>query len=182
MLSYFLARQASDGLPCDDTRNLDDSFSLYSRSYIRDGGVACADEGKKVVMQFKCRATMKTNVRYSLKGSFQRNDVGKPLHLVSAECTCPAGQAPSPCKHVGAMCYGVEDLCRNGVFQGVTSCTAQLQKWNAPPKCRKASEMKFEKLEFGKIKSRNSRAEYDCRPEHLQSLDPVKEGQGLRKV
>ena len=132
IVNYFLLRQADDGLPADDTRNLESSYRLYCRSFVHDGEICATDDSKKLFMRFKCKATMKSNVRYSLRAMFQRQNLLTPLQLVYADCSCPAGAPLSTCKHVGAMCYGVEEFCRHGVFKGVTSCTSQLQRWNAP--------------------------------------------------
>ena len=182
IVRYFIVRQASDGLPCDDTRNLDESYGLYARKYVREGEISAQDDGKTLFVRMKCRATMKTNVRYSLKSAFRRSDVGEPMSLLTAECTCPAGVAPATCKHVGAMCYGMEHLCREGVFEGVTSCTDQLQHWNKPPSTRAVADMQFTKLEFGKHKQTGKRAAYDCRPESMRDLDPVEHGETFRKA
>lgn len=152
------------------------------RGYVRDGEVSAQEDGRKIFVRMKCRATMKLNVRYSLRGLFQRSSLGDPLNLVSADCSCPAGQAPATCKHVGAMCYGVEHLCRAGVFEGVTSCTEQLQRWNAPPSTRAVTDMQFNRLQFGKAQRGGGRADYDCRPEALRSMNPKAHVEGFRAV
>ena len=92
---------------------------------------------------------MKTNVRYSVKRWLQRNEANS-LHKAFAECSCSAGVASSACKHVGAACYGVEELCKRGVFEGVTSCTSDLQRWNAPAATRKTADMQFVHPKCGK--------------------------------
>ena len=125
---------------------------------------------------------MKSTVRFSAKAMFQRADMREPLHLVFAECCCPVGAAPSSCKHVGAMCYGVEEFCQTGVFKGITSCTSQLQHWNAPPSCRRLEEMSFVRLEFGKVKHGSARADYDCRPANMRNLDGKSEAKKFQRI
>ena len=97
IVNYFLLRQAADGLPADDTRNLESSYRLYCRSFVHDGEICATDHSKKLFMRFKCKATMKSNVRYSLRAMFQRQNLLTPLQLVYADCSCPAGAPRSTC-------------------------------------------------------------------------------------
>ena len=103
------------------------------------------------------------------------------LQLVYADCSCPAGAPLSTCKHVGVMCYGVEEFCRHGVFKGVTSCTSQLQRWNAPPAYRAVEDMSFARLEFGKFKAGSTRDDYDSRPAEMRKMDAKVESRRLRE-
>ena len=53
IVNYFLLRQAADGLPADDTRNLESSYRLYCRSFVRDGEICATEDSKKLFVRFK---------------------------------------------------------------------------------------------------------------------------------
>ena len=71
--------------------------------------------------------------------------------IVAAECGCPAGKAPcASCKHIGAMCFALEEFSRFGHLPEFLTCTDQLQQWNRPrPK-------KLEVIPVAKLSSRRS--------------------------
>ena len=53
--------------------------------------------------------------------------------IMGAECGCPAGKAPyASCKHIGDMCYALEEFSRFGRIPGFLTCTERLQCWNKP--------------------------------------------------
>ena len=53
--------------------------------------------------------------------------------IVAAECGCPAGRGPyASCKHIGALCYSLEEFSRFGHLPEFLTCTDQLQQWNRP--------------------------------------------------
>ena len=55
------------------------------------------------------------------------------IHVVGARCGCPAGKGPcATCKHVGGLCYALEEYCRLGRTQNNTTFTEKLQEWNKP--------------------------------------------------
>ena len=54
-------------------------------------------------------------------------------YIVGATCGCPAGKPPSAsCKHVGALCYVLEEYCCLGNTPEYATCTEKLQEWNKP--------------------------------------------------
>ena len=75
-------------------------------------------------------------------------------------CSCAAGIGPtSTCKHVCALCYFMEELCRLSIDESYSaSCTSKLQTWHHPPHKRPSSvattlgNIKFVKVEHGKLK------------------------------
>ena len=69
----------------------------------------------------------------------------------------------------------------NGVFKEVTSCTSQLQRWNAPPAYRAVEDMSFARLEFGKFKAGSTRGDYDSRPAEMRKMDAKVESRRLRE-
>ena len=122
-----------------------------------------------ILVKAQCRAEMKKTVVYNLRVSF---DSGSS-DITYATCGCPAGCGPTcVCKHLGALCYFMEDVCRNGTTSS-ESCTSSLQTWHQPGKKRKSDtpttldHMKFFKAEYGKEKRVVSSSNYDPRPSHL---------------
>ena len=94
-----------------------------------------------------CKAEMKTRERYHIKMRLAASGFssdGKIDDLKFASCQCKARYGPTAsCKHIAAFCFGLDDFTRRGVFEGVTSCTSDLQRWNAPPAKRQCSEITF---------------------------------------
>ena len=115
---------------------------------------------------------MKKSQMYVLKVCFS----AATSDIVQAVCGCVAGTGPlSSCKHLGALCYFLEESCRlNPTTASMyPSCTGQLQKWHQPSQKRKSSgcqtleAIKFAKNEYGKVK-REFSASYDPRPMEYQ--------------
>ena len=108
--------------------------------------------------------------RYHIKLLLGRSG-GKFSSIEFASCECRAGHGPfASCKDIGAVCYGLEDFSRRGIFSGVTCSTSDLQKWSAPPAKRKASEMDFHAPTFGKVfKGSSARSSFDPRPPQMQN-------------
>ena len=53
--------------------------------------------------------------------------------IISAECGCPAGKGPcASCKHIGALCYALEEFSRLGKLPEFLTATEKLQEWNRP--------------------------------------------------
>ena len=90
---------------------------------------------------------MKTAERYRIEMILTLADADDPVSFDTisyASCKCKAGLGPTATsKHVAAACYGLEEFSRRGIFIGITSCTSDLQKWNAPPAKRRVSEMEI---------------------------------------
>ena len=53
--------------------------------------------------------------------------------VVGAECRCPAGMGPhASYKHIGGLCYALEEFTRIGKCPEYLTCTDKLQQWNKP--------------------------------------------------
>ena len=53
--------------------------------------------------------------------------------IISAECGCPAGKGPTAsCKHLGGLCFALEEFSRLGEIPDYIACTSKLQEWNKP--------------------------------------------------
>ena len=142
MMLYFIARKESDGLPSQNMRSVSSRIcGLYKGGYCREVEVMKTVEtgtALELYLRCFCKAEMKTRERYRLEMVLSSSDVGSKINSITfASCMCKAGQAPrASCKHVAAVCYGLEESCRRGIFVGSTCSTSDLQRWNAPPaKC-----------------------------------------------
>ena len=147
-LTFFVARKEGDGLPADNFRSIfSNSFKLYSKANCRDGEVILSADRKQLFFRLFCKAEMKTAERYRIEMILTLADADDPVSFDTisyASCKCKAGLGPTATsKHVAAACYGLEEFSRRGIFIGITSCTSDLQKWNAPPAKRRVSEMDF---------------------------------------
>ena len=53
--------------------------------------------------------------------------------IVAANNGCPAGKGPcASCKHIGAMCFTLEEFIHFEHLPEFLTCTDQLQQWNRP--------------------------------------------------
>lgn len=152
ILNYFIHRKALDGNPTNDYKDINSkAYPLYKAGFIQSVLFNFNDASKIVMMKGTCAAEMKKTVMYSLRIAFQNNDI------IYATCGCPAGRGPTGiCKHIGALCYFIEDLCRTKIAT-YQSSTSSLQQWHQPTRKRKSSPrsfdgIKFVKAEYGKVK------------------------------
>ena len=93
--------------------------------------------------------------------------------IVYAQYGCAAGSGPTgSCKHIAAKCYALEDFCHIRQLCDHVPCTSQLQTWNQPRKRTLDSadieEIKFIKMEYGKMKCKPTVVPYDPRPVPLR--------------
>ena len=57
----------------------------------------------------------------------------KSSNILQAVCGCPAGNGPfASCKHIGALCFVLEELCPLGNVPNFLTCTENLQQWIYP--------------------------------------------------
>lgn len=105
-------------------------------------------------MKASCSAEMKKTVLYKLRVAFDNNH-----DIIFATCGYPAGRGPTAsCKHIGILCYLVEEACRLNSAVDYTSCTSALQTWHQPAKRTRhdhcpISEVKLVRNEMGNIKN-----------------------------
>ena len=82
------------------------------------------------------------------------------------------------------MCYALEDFCRMHQLRDHVSGTSQLQAWNRPRKqtldAADIGDIKFVKMEYGKMKRKPTVVAYDPRPIALQCTS-AEEIQSLRE-
>ena len=112
---------------------------------------------------------MKKNTMYTLRLVLANDSAD----IEYAQCGCAAGRGPTgSCKHIAAMCYALEDFYRVHLLPEHVPSTSRLQTWNQPRKrcldSAASSDIKFVKMEYGKIKRSLKVTPYDPRPAHLR--------------
>ena len=57
----------------------------------------------------------------------------KSSDVLQAESGCPGGKGLfASCKHIGALCYALEEFCHLGSILDFLTCKEKLQQWNIP--------------------------------------------------
>lgn len=129
IINYFVLRTALDGLPASDMKSINDSaLNLFRCGHVQDINLQC--DNMRIRVKAKCLPEMRKDRVYIL---FLSLDTGTQ-DIVEAECGCPAGKGPSAsCKHIGALCFALEEFSRVEQLPEFVTCTERLQEWN---KCR----------------------------------------------
>ena len=170
VINYFVMRTAKDGKAANDFKSINKSAeNLFRCGHVQGLSVVCEDEYWWI--KADCRPEMKKDKMYKMmmslcKGSWDIN---------SALCGCPAGKGPSAsCKHIGALCYALENFCSLGQLPELITCTDVLQQWNRPcPKKQDpitVDELKSKKHEI-LSKSQPIPTLYDPRPPSMRIVD-----------
>ena len=112
ILSYFIHRKAHDGNPTNDYKDLNNkAYQLYEAGFIQSILYKTDDSLTTVMIRAICAAEMKKSVAYKLRLVIHDNEV------LFAACGYPAGRGPTGiCKHIGALCYFIEDLCHTKII------------------------------------------------------------------
>ena len=168
IIHYFVTRIACDGKSTNDFKNLEKkSYPLFLDGHVQNITVSSGD--KSTIYRANCLPEMKKNVIYNIH--LTQNTLSGDIE--SGTCGCPAGLS---CKHIGALCYALEEFHRLGQTKDYTACTSKLQEWNQPRKRildpQPVTDIKFVKMEPGKLKREPLKHEYDPRPPHLQTTSP----------
>ena len=128
MVTYFVCRTVSDGLPAGDFKAINSKAKgLYDCGHIQNIEVSLTAE--RVWVRSDCIPEMKKNNIY--KTIVSLSDVS--YEIISAECGCKAGKGPkASCKHIGTSCYALVEFCKSGQIPEFLTCTDKLQQWNKP--------------------------------------------------
>ncbi|GFV14927.1 SWIM-type domain-containing protein [Trichonephila clavipes] len=80
--------------------------------------------------------------------------------IITAKCTCLAGNAPAYCKHVFALLHAIEDYVRNELFYALTE---RLQTWQYPKPAKTVPQetSKIYEGESSKRRLANTNFDYD---------------------
>ena len=167
MISYFVERTLADGEPANDVKALNNSaMSLFRCGHIQD--IMISQANGFLNLHTKCMPEMKKDKMYL------DPDI---LAIVGAECGCPAGKGPhASCKHIGALCYALEEFSRFGKIPGFLTCTDQLQCWGIPREKKldiiPVSGLSLRKCELMKENcNKKSRSVFDPRPLEYRTMD-----------
>jgi len=108
MISYFVQKTLADDEPANDVKSLNNSaMSQFRCGHIQDIKVSRANSFLN--FHTKCMPDMKKDKMHKL---FLHLDPDA-LAIVGAECGCPAGKGQNAsCKHIGALCYALEEFSR----------------------------------------------------------------------
>lgn len=156
-MNYFIERNACDSKGNKDYKNLNShAFGLFKHGHVQKIEVALDEEENLLHIKCECLPEMKKSLKYKICLSMTKS--GKCAGKITfASCNpCPAGKAPfASCKHIAALCYGLEEFVRTGrSSRNYQTCTSRLQTWNQPRKRKLDSssvyEIDFSKKVYGK--------------------------------
>ena len=170
MMTYFVSRTLSDGLPAGDFNAMNTKAKrLYDCGHIQN--IEVSTSGSKVCIRASCLPEMKKDV-YKVSLSLCENS----FDIETAVCGCKAGKGPkASCKHVGALCYAFAEFCKSGHLPDFLTCTEQLQKWNQP-RPRKVEVIPVSSRKNKLLKKQEDSFPvpscYDPRPISMRSSDP----------
>ena len=171
MITYFVSRTVSDGLPAGDFKAMNiKAKRIFDCGHIQNIQV-CTSVSSCVWLRADCLPEMKKNITYKIILALSEN----LYDIESAKCGCKAGKGPkASCKHIGAMCYAFAEFCKSGKLTDFLTCTEKLQEWNKPrPKkveILPVVELTARRQEILKKPSLNCPvpSNYDPRPSNLQ--------------
>ena len=127
IINYFVVRTAVDGMPASDMKVINNSaVYLFHCGHVQDIRV---NFEKYMCVQAKCLPEMRKDRIYKLILFLDLES----SEIIAAECGCPAGKGPcASCKHIGGLCYAIEEFCYFGQVPEFLTCTDKLQQWNRP--------------------------------------------------
>ena len=173
MISYFVSRTATDGLPAGDIKSINKAAKhLYDCGHVQNVEVGYTNAA--IFLRAICHPEMRKDRIYNLQMSIDKNN----FDITSASCDCPAGKGPTAsCKHVGALCYALVEFCTSGKIPEFLTCTDRLQQWNKPrpKKVDPIPVAEFFKRKVDIVKKGNKGfciSEFDPRPSTKQADNP----------
>lgn len=124
IVSYFIERKAKDNESNKDYKNVSSkAFGLFRHGHIQKLEIA-RDDDENVHIRCDCLPEMKKNLKYNVKLSMCNNG-GHEGNITFASCACPAGKGPrGSCKHIGALCYALEEFVRLKCTREFETCTS----------------------------------------------------------
>ena len=130
IVTYFVTRQVSDGLPATDFKSLNSNAEfLYRCGHVQS--IQVVHSSTQLFLKASCLPEMRKDRVYSLH--LILDSPQSACDIVYAVCGCPAGAGPTgSCKHISALCYAVSEFCYLGSMPELRTCTEKLQQWNKP--------------------------------------------------
>ncbi len=167
IVSYFISRSVTDGLPAGDFKAINKSAEyLFRCGHIQS--IEYIVSKNNIYIKSQCLPEMRKDRVYNVCIGLEADC----SDIIYAACGCPAGKGPrGSCKHIAALTYGLSEFCK--VFEHSLSqtCTDVLQKWNQPRAKRvnpiPVDELGCRRRELTKP-SRKTNAVYDPRPLSLR--------------
>ena len=105
------------------------ALNLFRCGHIQQITVCYRSDQKQLCIKANCMPEMRKDRVYHLTMvlNLESSDI------VGAECGCPAGKGPhASCKHIGGLCFALEEFSRIGKTPEYSTCTDKLQQWNKP--------------------------------------------------
>ncbi len=172
MVTYFVSRTVSDGLPAGDFNAMNTKAKrIYNCGHVQNIQV-CA-YSSFLWMRANCFPEIYKNTVYKIIISLAEGT----YDIDSAKCGCKAGKRPkASCKHIGALCYAFAEFCKSGKLLDLLTCTEKLQEWNRP------KQKKVEVIPVLDLTARKQSilktsyrcpvpSQYDPRPASMRRLD-----------
>ena len=124
IINYFVTRTAVDGLPASDVKGMNASaLNLFQCSHIQSISVCINITQRRQFIKCDCIPEMRKDRIYKVNMVIDSDT----HNIVGARCGCPAGKGPcATCKHVGGLCYALEEYCRLGRTPDYITCTEKL--------------------------------------------------------
>jgi hypothetical protein len=179
IISYFVSRTASDGLPVNDFKSVNRSaMNLFRCGHIQKIELCNNVNSHTIYLRASCLPEMRKDRKYDLY--MELDDT--LFEIKKAQCGCPAGCGPKgSCKHLAALCYALEDFTRVQQLPDFLTSTDRLQTWNRPRPHKLApipvEEMRTRKEQLMPPKFHSSQdtrrvSQFDPRPEEYRRSDP----------
>ena len=125
--NYFVVRTAVDGTPASDMKAINSSaLNLFKCGHVQNIQICIVEY---LYVTSKCVPEMRKDRIYKLRLVLDLLS----LDIIGAECSCPAGEGPcASCKHIGALCYAIEEFSWLKKIPDFLTCNDKLQQWNRP--------------------------------------------------
>ena len=129
IVNYFVLRRAVDGMPASDIKGMNNSaLNLFKCGHFQDI-VVCHLPEDHVCIRANCVPEIKKDRIYKFTLFMDKSS----FDVVGADSGCPAKKGPhGSCKHIGGLCYALEEFTRIGKCPEYITCTDNLQERNKP--------------------------------------------------
>ena len=129
IVNYFVIRRTIDGLPASEGKGMNSSaLNLFRCGHLQEIVVCCSLQDH-ICIKANCILEMRKDHIYKLTLFLDKTS----FDVLSAKCGCPAGKGPhASCKHIGGLCYALEEYTPIKRWPEYLTCTDKLQEWNKP--------------------------------------------------
>ena len=129
IVSYFISRSVTDGLPASDFKAINKSAEyLFRCGHIQSIQYSVSNDNV-LYIKSNCLPEMRKDRVYNVCIGLEKSS----SVIVFAACGCPAGKGPrGSCKHIAALTYSLSEFYKMIEHALPQTCTDVLQKWNQP--------------------------------------------------